>query len=267
MKLRYSDPRPIAQRTVVSVALCAAVLSAAAIVLGASRSGMKTPIILLAALIPYVGAVTLSRTQPLFRRWPLVAIAVYAPLDLAVRLQAVLHPENTENLFLAFFLLLFVAPVAAGCASIGTWLWRVKGRVALACWLLVLMAASAVAYYKEFYPDELPRIAVILNLPAMPLSTNAARCQDTGFRDTQVDCYFDVDPAEFPELVSGRAFTQKPDSGMAHARWPNLGPEFEIAVAHSVAWETEEPGFKHQHNIFLHADAARQHVIVSYSGY
>jgi hypothetical protein len=242
-----------------------AALSCAAIVVG---FGLKAILFIIAlALPPYAVAVVLAYIMPAARRWALLAIPLYCVLDIAIRAQRIVRPEDIGNAFWPVLLLIIVAPAAAFVAGIGVLLWDAKGRAGLTAWAVVATVASVVAYRKVFLADARPTVQWALNLRELPASTANAACVDTGFQETDVYCYLEVDPKAFDQLLGGHAYRQGQDSGRTHTNGHRVGPDFETAVKYYFSWETPDPGFKHNHSATIRADAGRHRVLINRAGW
>lgn len=256
-----SPPHSVVYRA----AVVGAGLSFAASITAAVLGGGFALIAGIFGLVPYAGVIVLSRDNASTRRWGLLALALYTLLDLVLRVESIRRPVDLNTWFMGMAFVVIVPPVVAACAGVGVLLWRVVGKAGLVLWALGALVGSVAAYQEVF--GTVPSFTHELNVPHLPESVSGVICADAGFQETDLYCYFEISPSEFPELISGRAFVEVPDSGRAHAHGPKLGPNFDVAAKYSVTWTTPEPGFKQNHSTTLYTDSARHRVFLNHAGW
>lgn len=117
--------------------------------------------------------------------------------------------------------------------------------------------------------------AELLNIAALPPSASEIECASWGFTDVLERCSFQIEPADFQDLLSGYRFVVPPicpktgsdgscveraDAGMSHDHCcgPKVGPNFHIATA----FYAKPPEFEHGGQVGIVTDASRRHVLV-----
>jgi hypothetical protein len=131
----------------------------------------------------------------------------------------------------------------------------------------VTFVVLAIAAYSMFTARwDSRRVASMLNVAILPPSVRHLSCEDEFSIDVGVACYFEIDPAEFPGLISRRAYTSGPKASHSHTRPMHPGPDFNYAVAYVASWETP-PGTKQNHRLYLYVEADRHQVLLEYDGW
>lgn len=184
-------------------------------------------------------------------------LVLYGAFDLTVRVRAIMFPARIVYILVPLFVPMIVAPAAFACAAVGAWLWRSRGARGLAAWGIALALLVLAGYHRVFIAEPAGQVQSMLKLNTLPASLRHTECEDTGFTDVIVTCYFEIDPADFDHLRAGRSFTETARAGHSRER-SSMGPDFEMAIAYSVS-PTE---YQHGGSVTIISDAARRHVIV-----
>lgn len=130
------------------------------------------------------------------------------------------------------------------------------------CALLLLLAGGSCAILlSQFRPKQI--IGSLLRLESVPVSIRNADCESWGVTDVLTNCYFEIDPAEFPALLKGWAFRETPADGDGYPfdGGPKVGPDFPVAAAFFVQNPSE---FPEGGLVTLAADDARSRIKLYY---
>lgn len=131
--------------------------------------------------------------------------------------------------------------------------------------LLALTLVLAAAYCASVICQTRPRqiIASLLRLEHAPASLRNAECASWGWTDVLTTCAFEIDPSDFPALLTGWSFTQSPAHGASHQFSTGLkvGREFPVTAQFSIL---NPLAFSHGGRVLIVADAVRSRVQVDY---
>ncbi|WP_192954796.1 hypothetical protein [Gallaecimonas mangrovi] len=107
---------------------------------------------------------------------------------------------------------------------------------------------------------ERQMIASILNITSVPDSLSVVECESWGLTDVLTTCAVDVNPSDFPKLLSGYNYIESRTDGSSHnvGGGPKVGPEFTVAVEYMV----QPKEFTHGGHVMVVADEKRKHAIV-----
>lgn len=110
---------------------------------------------------------------------------------------------------------------------------KIIGRGAAALLLLAIAGYAGTVFYQT-RPQRI--VTALLRLDESPSSLRNVECESWGFTDVLTTCAFEIDPSEFPELLTGWRFAESAASGQsyAYAGGPRVGPAFAVAREFSV---------------------------------
>ena len=136
---------------------------------------------------------------------------------------------------------------------------RMVGRGIVGLTLASLAAYAAIAFYQS-QPKQM--VSSLLRLNHVPPSVGNAQCESWGITDALSTCTFDVEPAEFPTLLTGWSFIERKASGGSYgfSGGPRVGREFPVATEFSVTPRE----FTHGGRISLVANEERSRVQLDY---
>ncbi|WP_126172729.1 hypothetical protein [Altericroceibacterium xinjiangense] len=134
----------------------------------------------------------------------------------------------------------------------------VRGFLAL---ILILAAACCANVLYQTRPRQI--IGSLLRLESVPASLRNAECESWGFTDVLTTCAFEIDPADFPALLTGWSFTRTAAEGGSYhfSTGLKVGPEFPVATQFSIL---NPPAFPHGGQVLLVADAAKSRAQIDY---
>ena len=121
--------------------------------------------------------------------------------------------------------------------------------------ILTLIAGVGVLYAMDHMDYFLrQRMAALLNLDTAPHSIHHVSCEDWGFSDVLVTCYFSVDKKDFPILLKGYSFGRTIGNKLSShdhniSSGPKVGPEFTISSGYTV---NPKPYQKNGYKLFAH---------------
>ncbi len=120
--------------------------------------------------------------------------------------------------------------------------------------------AIAVVVY-EGRPNQIVRR--LLRLEQLPASLAGADCESWSLSDVLTTCTFELDPQDFPKLLTGWPFRRISAEGGSYSfsEGPRLGREFAVDVAFAV---NDPPEFPNGGRVALVADARRARVQLDY---
>lgn len=120
--------------------------------------------------------------------------------------------------------------------------------------IVALVALEVIDKYKN--PE---RVAYILNISAPPGSLHVLECESGPITDIIITCAIEIDPREFPLLLTGYPFSQSPLERSSHSvGLPKIGPDFPVKVEYSVQPTT----FEHGGFVRVFADEDRRRAVV-----
>jgi hypothetical protein len=140
-------------------------------------------------------------------------------------------------------------------------------------WLTILVLGGAAALAGWNWSNR-NHLTTMLNIDSLPRSVRNIDCDSYGFTDVLERCSFDVDSADFPDLLAGYNFqipricstkgegdcVDKPDAGMSHdyCCGPKTGANFAIATTYFA----EPKDAPHGGSITVLTDKSRQRAMV-----
>jgi len=124
--------------------------------------------------------------------------------------------------------------------------------------VLASLAAFGIFVLTDHYRDP-GRIAYMLNISTPPSSLSVSSCESDAWTDVSITCAIRVDPQQFPQLLSGYAFSESPSEESSYSlQLPNVGKEFTVAVE----FKAQPASFKNGGMVSVFADAQREHAVV-----
>lgn len=128
----------------------------------------------------------------------------------------------------------------------------------LAAVTLVSLAGTAAFYRSRPYQE----VQDLLRLDHAPASFKNGQCEYWGANDLLATCVFEIDPAEFPVLLSNWRFVRRSVNGSSHdfSGGPKLGAGFAAATEYSA----NPPEFRHGGLVSIVTDREQSHVQLSY---
>ncbi len=142
--------------------------------------------------------------------------------------------------------------------------------------VLWVLAAVAIAWigFRVYSEADRRMVASILHLNAPPRTLRVVACDSPVTTDVITTCSIEIEPREFPTLVTGYPFQERPVTGTIYrftrftsAIEPmtvltigdrNVGPEFPVAVEYFI----EPKEFRYGEWVRILADAPRRRAIV-----
>lgn len=99
-------------------------------------------------------------------------------------------------------------------------------------------------------------VAMLLRLETSPSSLRNVDCESWGWSDVLTTCAFEIDPIEFPRLLSGWQLVEAPANGSNYSfsSGPKVGKEFTVVAEYSI---TDPKDFTHGGRISLVTDKSR----------
>ena len=126
--------------------------------------------------------------------------------------------------------------------------------------VVILASLTGAAAFYRSQPNQ--EVRNLLRLDHTPSSFRNGRCEFWGFNDLLATCVFEIDPAEFPVLLSSWHFARRSVNGSSHdfSGGPKLGASFAAATEYSV----NPTDFSHGGFISMVTDREQSHVQLSY---
>lgn len=126
------------------------------------------------------------------------------------------------------------------------------------------MLAGLAAYAAMAFYQTRPRQMVgnLLRLDTVPPSLANAQCESWGATDVLSTCAFDIEPADFPSLLTGWRFVEGAASGGSYrfSGGPKVGREFPVTTEYSAT----PPEFTNGGRISLVTNKERSRVQLDY---
>lgn len=99
-------------------------------------------------------------------------------------------------------------------------------------------------------------VVMLLRLETSPSSLRNVDCESWGWSDVLTTCAFEIDPVEFPRLLSGWQLVEAPVKGSNYSfsSGPKVGREFTVVAEYSI---TDPKDFTHGGRISLVTDKSR----------
>ena len=107
--------------------------------------------------------------------------------------------------------------------------------------------------------SDTKRVTFMLNIALAPESLRVTACESGPWTDVIITCAIEIDPVEFPMLISGYTFSQSESNESSYTLGiPKLGPEFTVATK----YQAEPASFKDGGAVRVFSDAANGRAIV-----
>ncbi len=125
----------------------------------------------------------------------------------------------------------------------------------------VLSAYGVGSLIYETRPNRI--VGHLLRLSQIPASLQNAECESWSVSDVLTTCTFDLDPKDFPTLLTGWNFKQRSATGGSYSfsGGPKLGREFQVESEFGIS---DPPDFANGGRVSLVADASRTRFQVDY---